>query len=153
MFRPIFQLRKGCSSNAVISLVALFLAITLTSCEFTFSTVTNTHKGITMTLGATSKNYSGKIQCDKISEYSDICTNPSNYRVAVYVVTDILYIHPYRDSSTRIGQDGSWSIEKQDRKPLPGTVYAFVLRSSSPLPDQANSMDDIEYLAWVKWAN
>lgn len=151
MCKNVSQYKKQENSYVISKFICCMVLLLLCSCGFKFSTVKNTYNGITMTLEGSSSSFRGKIICDNTSEYSDICANTSNYKIVVYVQTDILYIHPYRNFYASIGQDGSWSVEKKDRRPFPVAVYAFVLRKTTPIPDLAASMDELEYLAWVKW--
>lgn len=75
-------------------------------------------------------------------------TNPQNYKVIVYVRTNIWYIHPFEGpgeglSWAAIDKDGNWSIKTEKRSNIANSIAALVvdLNVAEKAP---NSLDNIE---------
>ena len=73
--------------------------------------------------------------------------DPSKYKVAVYVKTDIWYIHPYIDSFASISSDGSWEIETVQRYPAPTRICTFLVEKDYKAPDTIRAVSNIPSLA------
>jgi hypothetical protein len=84
---------------------------------------------------------------EKITGSVSGVADPSQYKVVVYVKTDIWYIHPYLNSFAAISSDGSWEIGTVQRYPAPTILCAFLVEKDYKAPDSVMSNWDITYLA------
>lgn len=69
------------------------------------------------------------------------------YRVIVYVKTDMWYIHPYHGSVAQIDDRGEWEIESEDRSPSPTRIAVFLVRNDYRAPSKINRTNQIKALA------
>lgn len=84
--------------------------------------------------------------------------NPSQYnqyKVIIYVKTDVWYIHPYEKggkdfSYANINQDGSWNIKTIKRGFLADYVAALIVLNSYHPPSKVDDLQQIEFIAIYK---
>jgi hypothetical protein len=98
-----------------------------------------------------------KITIDKIDENKSISghvtgldkTMAKGFRVAVYVHTDIWYIHPYAgqgdgQSWSSIADDGSWSVATVKRAFSADQIAALVVEQGYDFPARTPSVEGVK---------
>jgi len=73
-----------------------------------------------------------------------------NYKIIVYVKTDNLYIHPFKDGGERatfsgIDASGNWWVKSVNRFPEPKKIYAFLVSNVYSPPGTVESFREISY--------
>jgi hypothetical protein len=85
---------------------------------------------------------------------SGLPSAPLNFKVVVYVHTDVWYIHPYASggpgkSFALIAADGTWTIDTVKRQFAANSVAALVVSINLPVPNKIASLGGIRAVAKV----
>lgn len=74
-------------------------------------------------------------------------SNLTNYKIIVYVKTNIWYIHPFLESFATINSEGNWEIDTVDRPPSPTRIAVFLVGRDYRAPSTINRASEIDAVA------
>lgn len=125
-------------NNIIAKAEPVILAKEVTSSDAASLDTPAESTSITLSVNGEDKTASGKVSGLAAGQHAD-------YKVVVYLKTDIWYIQPVANSSAAIDENGNWQMEElQIISGVPTTAYAYLVRQDYAAPNESPQKPQID---------